>query len=391
MKNNEKSRYNPLMKAIAVLMAVLMVFSGGLITCYAQGAGVPEKLEMENMLSDYVEQLVDLSGAKSIDTEKTADNELYLNMKDGSTTVYSFSEPITYTDENGELKCKDNSILAQTDHEKKAQGYDYCNGNNDYRIHLSSDSAKGVFAEYRDIAFSFSPISSIHAPGYISNGEINGEEFEDFEYADLYGAGTLLKYFPQINGIKEEIFLDEKITDNVFRFSLKTSGCTPVLNEDGSISLVGNASGEEVQRFTAPFAYDSVHTEGIADGHYTEDCAYSLEALSENNYVLTLTVSKDWLESESTVYPVTIDPTTATLSNHMDLPIHSGRTDAGTHEDNNAVGTSSQYGTSRTLVYYLYPSDIQPYAKINSAYYWTRELTGRTSDMHVGIYKLTSG
>lgn len=391
MKKNEKSRYNPLIKAIAVLMAVLMVFSGGLITCYAQGAGVPEKLEMENMLSDYVEELVDLSGAKSIDTEKTADNELYLNMKDGSTTVYSFSEPITYTDENGELKCKDNSIIAQTDNEKKAQGYDYCNGNNDYRIHLSSDSAKGVFAEYRDIAFSFSPISSIHAPGYISTGEINGEEFEDFEYADLYGAGTLLKYFPQINGIKEEIFLDEKITDNVFRFSLKTSGCTPVLNEDGSISLIGNASGEEVQRFTAPFAYDSVHTEGIADVHYTEDCAYSLEALSENNYVLTLTVSKDWLESESTVYPVTIDPTTATLSNHMDLPIHSGRTDAGTHEDNNAVGTSSQYGTSRTLVYYLYPSDIQPYAKINSAYYWTRELTGRTSDMHVGIYKLTSG
>ena len=52
----------------------------------------------------------------------------------------------------------------------------------------------------------------------------------------------------------------------------------------------------------------------------------------------------------------------------MDLPIHSKRATSGTQNDNNAVGVSSQYGASRTLVYMGWPGQIKKNAKINSAY-----------------------
>lgn len=243
--------------------------------------------------------------------------------------------------------------------------------------------------EYEDFSFSMAPISDITAPGYISTGEICNEEFEDFEYADLYGYGTYLKYFPQFNGIKEEIILDEKIDSNTFSFSFKTKNCYPVLNDDGSISLF-NDKNEEVQSFAAPFAYDSAYVQGMEDEHYTDECNYSLTKTQENCYTLTVTVSSDWLNAESTVYPVIIDPTTANLQSGMDLPIHSTRNTSGTDKDNTAVGKSSQYGISRTLIYMGWPGEVYGNAKINSAYYYARELTGRTSNMNINIHKVTS-
>lgn len=389
MKKESKSFYGPITKIISALLAALTVFSSGIIVSYAEGLGAFDAIETQNILSDSVEDMIDLSGVKTINKEKTGGNELYLNMKDGSTTVYSFSEPITYTDENGNLKCKSISISDLDDEDINALGYDYGNEQNDYKIYFSSDSSKGVLVEYADFAFSMAPVSESSAPGYISQGEINGEKFENFEYADLYGYGTYLKYFPQFNGVKEEIVLDEKINRNTFSFGFKTKNCVPVLHDDASISLV-NSENETVQTFAAPFAYDAEYVEGVSDEHYSSDCAYSLEKTGENEYILTLTVSSDWLNADSTVYPVTIDPTTANLQTNMDLPIHSSRTTSGTQNDNNAVGTSSQYGTSRTLVFMKLPQEISQYAKINSAYYYARELTGRTSNMNVNVHKVTS-
>lgn len=376
-------------RILSAFLAFLMAFSTGIVSCYAQGLGVLDKIETNEILSDYADEIINTDGVKSVDTEKSGYNTLYLNMKDGSTTVYEFSEQVLYTDNNGELRFKDNSIVEQTDKEKAALGYDYSNTQNDYKINISSDSSKGVLVEYDDTSFSLSAISEIIAPGYISKGEVCGEEYENFEYADLFGSNTVLKYFFQLNGIKEEIILDQNIGRNSFSFLLETKNCKPVLNDNGSLTLV-DSENETVQSFAAPFAYDADYVEGVDDKHYCSDCSYSIEKTGENTYILTVNVSQDWLSADSTVYPVTIDPTTDKLLSGMDLPIHSKRATSGTQNDNNAVGVSSQYGASRTLVYMGWPSQIEKNAKINSAYYYARELTGRTSNMGIEVYKLTS-
>lgn len=106
---------------------------------------------------------------------------------------------------------------------------------------------------------------------------------------------------------------------------------------------------------------------------------------------MTISIPFEWLNNENTVYPITIDPTNYKQQSGMDVPIHSKRTDGGTSGDNNAVGASSQYGASRTLVYMGWPSFVYDKGTIiNSAYYYARELTGRTSGFGIEVYRLTS-
>ena len=138
-----------------------------------------------------------------------------LENRDGSNTVYLFSEPISYTDENGNLKTKDISVEKQTDKALKSNGYEYTNGQNDYRINFSSDSSKGLYIEFGESSYTIIPQSDKAAVGNESTSEILSEQFEDFEYPNIYGEGTNLKFYPQLNGVKDEIVLNSNIGQNV--------------------------------------------------------------------------------------------------------------------------------------------------------------------------------
>jgi len=368
-----------------------MVFSTGIISCYAMGAGVPEKLELDSILSDYIENIVDIEDVKSVDTEKTTDSELYLNMKDDSITVYTFSEPVTYIDENGNLKCKDNTIDKQKDKKINKSGYDFSNGQNDYKIHFSSDSEKGILIEYKDISFSISPISTNRLEGYVSDENKENRNSQYFEYKDTFEDGKTFKYYPQINGIKEEIILDKNIGENVFKSKLNVNGCFPKINDDGSISIISNETKEEVQNFIAPFAYDSKYTAGIADEHFCADCIYKLEKVTDDEYILSVTVSEEWLNSKNTAYPVTIDPTTSEIYNYADASVYSEKSSLNYGSDQTcSFGYDEEFGYGRVYTRFTVPSDIKKYAVIQNAQIWESELTGATSVTSVTPYMVNS-
>ena len=385
--NKDKKQFTLLTKMICSFLAFLMVFSTGIVSCYAMGAGVPEKLELDSVLSDYIENIVDLNDVKSVDTEKTTAGELYLNMKDNSTTVYTFSEPVTYTDENGKLKCKDNRIEKQKDKNAEKAGYGFGNGQNDYRINFSSDSEKGIFVKYKDISFSIAPISDCETKGYITDENENGRSSQTFAYKDIFGAGTVLKYYPQINGVKEEIVLDDNIGINRFQSRLIVDGCYPKINEDGSISLISSETEAEVQHFIAPFAYDSQYTTGISDEHFCSDCHYEMEKISDTEYILSVIVSEEWLNSDTTAYPVTIDPTTSNIYNYADAGIYSEKSDNNFgSEQTCGIGYSQEFGYGRIYTRFNIPADIKKYAVIQNAEIWESELTGDTTALSVTPY-----
>ncbi|MDE6767801.1 MAG: DNRLRE domain-containing protein, partial [Eubacterium sp.] len=123
------------------------------------------------------------------------------------------------------------------------------------------------------------------------------------------------------------------------------------------------------------------------DEHYTE-CTYTLEQLDDYTYIMSVTVDKSWLVSEATVYPVTIDPTTSNLSNYKDAGIYSSATSRVIPYGNEATccfgrTSNSEFGYGRVLNYFSWPEEIKKGAKINSAYIWERETTGRTSTTYV--------
>ena len=386
------TNHKPWKKILSVILAVIIGF-GTIVTLTVGSSRLQEWLGIQSMLSAYASEIVDTEGAAAVDKNAMLadDHTINLENRDGSNTVYLFSEPISFVDDNGNLKTKDISVEKQTDKKLKDNGYDYTNGQNDYRINFSKDSSKGIEAVIGNYSYSIVPYSDTKAEGTESVAEFSNEKFEVFQYENIYGEGTNLRFYPQLNGLKDEIVLNRNINKNSFSFELKTNNCTAKLNEDGTISIINN-DDTVIQTFTAPFAYDSEYVEGDLNSHYV-DCEYSLIDKDETSYIMTITVPNEWFTSDSTKYPVVIDPTTSQLGNYRDAGIYNKSTSASIcygKEETCCFGRASEYGYGRVLNQFTMPSEIKKGAVINSAYSWQRETTGRTTTTKVTPHMVTS-
>ena len=369
-------------KALCVILSIIMAF-GTFITFTVGYSPLHEWLGIRNMLSAYAAEFVDTNGAVAVDEDAMLadDHTINLENKDGSNTVYLFSEPISYTDDKGNLKTKDISV-EKAGSELKKEGYDFTNGQNDYRINFSKNYNKGIQTEFEGASYSIIPQSIIKVDGEEAVAEYLEENFEVFQYKNIYGNGTNLRFYPQLNGVKDEIILNQNINKNTFSFELKTENCTAQLNEDGTISLV-NKEGTTIQTFAAPFAYDSEYVEGDNNNHYV-DCEYTLEDKNETSYIMTITVPNEWLNSANTKYPVTIDPTTSNISQAKDAGTYKKyKTQNWGSEQLCCFGYSSDYDKGRVYTQFTLPAAIKKGATINSAYQWERETTGRTTSTKV--------
>lgn len=389
-KEKNISLYKPWKKVLCFILSMIIAL-GTFVTVTFGNSRFQKWLGIKSMLSAYAAEMVDTKGAIAVDEDAMLadDHTINLENRDGSNTVYLFSEPISYTDENGNLKTKDISV-ERADRKLKAQGYDYTNGQNDYRINFSKDYNKGVQAEFDDCSYSIIPLSDSDITGNETVAEYLDEKFEVFQYKNIYGEGTNLRFYPQLNGIKDEIILDDNIGKSYFAFRIETDNCIASMNEDGTVVLT-NSDNEIIQTFSKPFAYDNAFVEGIYDEHYI-DCQYSLEELSNGIYTLTVSVDEEWLESDNTVYPVVIDPTTGNSVYTEDAGIYTGKpTNNYGNEQTGCMGLDRGYGYGRVVTYFPMPSAIRQAATIHSAYSWQRETTGGTSNSYIRPYAISSG
>ena len=389
-KEKNISLYKPWKKVLCFILSMIIAL-GTFVTVTFGNSRFQKWLGIKSMLSAYAAEMVDTKGAIAVDEDAMLadDHTINLENRDGSNTVYLFSEPISYTDENGNLKTKDISV-ERADRKLKAQGYDYTNGQNDYRINFSKDYNKGVQAEFDDCSYSIIPLSNSDITGNETVAEYLDEKFEVFQYKNIYGEGTNLRFYPQLNGIKDEIILDDNIGKSYFAFRIETDNCIASMNEDGTVVLT-NSDNEIIQTFSKPFAYDNAFVEGIYDEHYI-DCQYSLEELSNGIYTLTVSVDEEWLESDNTVYPVVIDPTTGNSVYTEDAGIYTGKpTNNYGNEQTGCMGLDRGYGYGRVVTYFPMPSAIRQAATIHSAYSWQRETTGGTSNSYIRPYAISSG
>lgn len=111
-----------------------------------------------------------------------------------------------------------------------------------------------------------------------------------------------LEYIVTGNSIKENIVVYQPQTEYVYTFDMDFGGLTPVAEEDGSYRLIDSAKPDEtVFVLAAPYMYD-------ANGEESYEVEMSLTQ-NGNNYLLTLTADKTWINSNERAFPVVIDPT----------------------------------------------------------------------------------
>lgn len=213
-------------------------------------------------------------------------NSLIFNTKNGEKAEFFYPYDVKFIDNEGLVHDKDTTI-------SKAESCFVSTGTG-VNISFPDKLTDGISVASSDNKYSviFAPLDS--ADSY-SDGFLTG----DNSTVRYTGQKASFEYGATFSGIKENIVLDEYSGVNSWSFRLLTNGLAlhkidgQYILSDGDLSVLFFGS---VLAFTAD---DRNNTFG----------ELTVETVTEaEEYVLTISVSDEWLKSGDTSYPVTIDP-----------------------------------------------------------------------------------
>lgn len=397
-------------KSIKKLLATIIIMS--IVTATLSFAFAAENDNIQEITSSKSElsyenyELSDLPEAISssvYSTEKTpteiinqdVDDEYTITVKnaDGTNTVHIFQTPIKYLD-NETLKLKKDTIVVSSEKISLLKNYAYESVDNEIKSYFPENINDGIKMEYGDYSISLSPMLS-NIQSSVKNQQISAvtKIGNTVSYSKIFDSDISLEYAPSLNGIKENIIIERYNGINTFSFTIDLDGLIPTKTEGDSIPLSDPTTDEMkfyIGQINARDSYAGANEND--ETHFTLYNSLKLEpTLKENIYTLTVTVDKDFLESETTVYPVTVDPSISiNSSNTADAPVYSGypNTNYYTNEYNMVGYHGSSYKEAMTFVKLNTLSTykhVNP-EKINYAYYRVYEGSGKTSTATINLY-----
>ena len=267
-------------------------------------------------------------------------NTVMLANEDGTHSMYLFSYPVKYTDENGNVYDKSNRLTA---HNKS--GYAYVNEENDIQTHLPTDITKNpVMLTYGD----YTVATYIVTESLRSAVQLQDED--TVLYPGAFGTDTAVRYTTNFSGYKEDVILYSEAAPTTFTFLLRPVGLVPVA-EDGVIRYNDADTGETVFTTSPFYIYDSSAT---PNSYFDTD--FTLESPIDGIYVLTVTLDADYLATEGLTYPICVDPTLyhASTGDVETSAVYSGSTKSGVacgNESIHYVGyRDATYNQGRMLV-----------------------------------------
>ncbi len=233
-------------------------------------------------------------------TDMRTANSRTFQTKDGRLTTEVFSRPIFYLPEGStEWQPIDLRFLESKESE---DGADVTSSSSPVSVSLTEADSDSPLVSLTsgDQTLALEPAGIQHdAPAL----EL-GEEGRHGDYRDLLADGVGLRVFPRADGFKSFLVLGERPASRTFRFNLDTGGLTPVVEENGSLTL-HDESGAILGRITRPMLLDSSDIEGDGGGVRPGAVTLGLENAEDGASVLTLTVGKAALEEA--VYPAYVD------------------------------------------------------------------------------------
>ena len=364
------------------------------------------KLSAEDIPEYISQQDIEEKGhVNRLRAQEPDDNTIVFQNRDGTKTAYFFSNPVKYTDNNGNIKDKHSKLDSENIPAKYSEKYGYVNQQNDIKTYFPKQMAanQGMLLESEDVSVELIPIEatekkyvlqngSIVTPGeYISKNqtvstktlnnistsnsitkiqtekltaqkanankvhitdELTSITKDTVQYNGVFGSKTTLRYSSTFEGLKEDIVLSENTGVNNFRFRFKTNGLSLVCGEDKQYYLADPLSGEYLVAIGELIVYDSnnriyKNDEGEEYNHYYEVTTVK----TDQEYILTVVVDEEFLNSSDTLYPVYIDPTMTVMpkGSVRDAAIYSSGYAFANDEKIVKVGCSGSYGIGRGL------------------------------------------
>lgn len=259
----------------------------------------------------------------------------HFRLPDGSYVAAQYAYPVHYEDENGVMQEIDNFLH---------------DGNGVY----TNDSARIKFAKKitgnselftlheKNTKMTFSLVGAEKGTAGVvyNNGEDNSlTELQKMMFVKNISArivypeildGVDVEYVVYSSNVKENIIVKERGDIYSYSFNLKLNGLTAELLENGDVEITNTKTGEIQYVIPAPVVYD-------ANGLYAEaeHAYYTLDEKNQSGaYVLTVTVSSEWMNADGRAFPVVVDPAVyASNSNVLDTSIFSSNPTASYGND----------------------------------------------------------
>lgn len=301
-------------KFTSALLAFLMIFYLLPITVFANETQPTNQSKNEtsmNFLSEMKNDVIEI-------TERRDEAEKHFRLSDGTYIAVQYNIPVHYQNEDFEWVDIDNTLNYQcaTDSEDFV-GYESIN---EARVKFANNtsSSKTVSIKNGDYKISWGMIDAnkgkvaiVTNPEEMVDTDPNVTTYEELStltklvskvmYADAYD-NTDIEYVLLGNTVKENIIIKENGAQRYsYSFEMKLNGLSATLNEDGSITLCDEDTGNIVYTMPAPFMFD-------ANGVHCKDVSYTMEQ-KNTKYTITVTADAEWINAADRALPVTVDPT----------------------------------------------------------------------------------
>lgn len=297
----------------------------------ALGPGEKSLLELQSMKVEDVErpEVVSLQAAMEkqhvnrLYAQEEALNTVMFQNRDGSTTTYIYTVPVKYVLEDGSIKDKSTAITAST----AEASYAYAMEQNDVKVYFGNARMSGVKVAHGEYSVTMKPVSSVSAQPIVAAGGNTAL------YEGVFGEGTAISYETQLSGVKEDIVLYSNVGKNSFSFTLTTDGLTPALI-DGVWCLL-DARDATLMKLGEILITDSAGNTTLG--------SMSIQAnVKMGNYTLTVTAPQEFLDADTTVYPVYVDPTITINPTFMDDQdvVHQTIIDMGLYKESADAATA---------------------------------------------------
>lgn len=287
-------------------------------------------------------------------------NEIRLINEDGTVSAYMFDYPVKYIDDDGITKDKSNKL-----HESKRSNYLYVNDDNDIKTYFPKKITKKPVILAAD-GFEIE-MGIVTDSNYPKKGEVTKDNYVFYDQA--FGENTAIRYRTEFNGYKEEIILKNAKAPTEYSFEIKCEGLY-IVKRDGILKFISEVNDVEVFSTDPFYIYDS--SENVNEYVDTE---YTFIRTGDSEYLVTITLDEDYLDTEGLTYPVYVDPSVQydcyDSIGMEDAFIYSGKPTTSYGYDNKGyLGYTSTYGIGRYLIRFpslVTASDIFTANKIISA------------------------
>lgn len=277
--------------------------------------------------------------------ELREENVKHFEMTDGTYKAVVYSDAVHRKDADGVWQDIDNTLEAVKE-----------NGNTNYktsdgRIKFSKNIKNGKIFDLSENGYKISlslsnkslkdsnaDVKNHKAKGSVSIFDSEEEQLEKLKNVDNLTKvrynniedGIDLEYEIYSNNLKESIIVNSKKDSYVYSFELKLNKLTAVLNEDGSISLKDEETGEAKYTMPAPFMFDNA-------GELSTDVSYTLTQNGKYKYTLTVTADTEWINNEARELPVTIDPSVEVDNSYGEAYVSSANPNTNYKKPSNGV------------------------------------------------------